>query len=210
MGLRLVFLVSLFFLSVTMLKANFVLSKEQEAELKKIDDLYGNYKTIKSKFIQKDNLNNRASGWFVIEKPGKARIEYDDIPVRFIAINNSLMFQDIKMKQKSFLPIKGSPFSYLLEEKTSFFSNKIKIISFSSKDEYVEIGLISTEYPEVGSLTLFLAKETADIIKWVVIDSRGIQTEIFLISPVFSNQPIKTSTIFNTQRIKEFQFSEVN
>ena len=72
---------------------DFILSEKMQDEIKRIDGLYAQYNTIKAKFIQKDNLGNRGEGWFIISKPGKARIEYSNIPVRFIANKGALLYQ---------------------------------------------------------------------------------------------------------------------
>ena len=187
----------------------FILTDKMLNEIKRIDILYEKYNTIKAKFIQKDNLGNRGEGWFVISKPGKARIEYSNIPVRFIANKGSLLYQDVSLKQKTFLPIHSSPFAYLLEDKTSFLSTKIKITNYVSYSTHVEITMVSNINPEIGSLTLYLTSEKGEIIKWNVVDAKGIVTEVFLLEPKFSIDGIKNKSIFNTHKVKNVQFEDL-
>ena len=187
---------------------NFVLSEQQKSEIKKIDKLYNGFKTVRSRFIQKDSLGNAASGWFVLEKPGKLRVEYDNIPIRFIATGSNLLYQDIKLKQKSFIPIKSTPFYYLLENKSSFLNKDIEITEYEVKDAYTKITFVTKKAPAMGSLTLFLTSDTAQIIKWNVLDAKGITTEIFLSNPKFSNNSITNKSIFNVQRIKDIDFND--
>ncbi len=203
------FIVAVVFVNVLFAK-NDSLSKSAIDEIKKIDILYSQYKSIKSQFIQKDNLGNTASGWFVIQKPGLARIEYKDIPIRFIANNNSLLFQDLQLKQKSFFPINASPFSYLLDKNFSFLSDKIKIINYQVFEDYISITIKSSQNLDIGSLTLFLSKDKAELIKWSIVDAKGISSDIFLISPEFSEFSFTNQAIFNVQKIKSITFKELH
>ncbi|MCL2567529.1 MAG: outer membrane lipoprotein carrier protein LolA [Alphaproteobacteria bacterium] len=187
---------------------NFVLSENQKAEIQSIDKKYNEFKTVRSRFIQRDSTGNIAHGWFVLEKPNKLRVEYENIPIRFIASGTNLLYQDIKLKQKSFIPIKSTPFYYLLDNKSSFLNADIKIIGFESLSDYTKITFVSAKAPAMGSLSLFLSNDSAQIIKWDVLDAKGIRTEIYLSNPEFSNTKIANSAIFNTQRIKEVDFNE--
>ncbi|MDR2007736.1 MAG: outer membrane lipoprotein carrier protein LolA [Alphaproteobacteria bacterium] len=186
----------------------FTLSAEQKAEIAGIDKKYNQFISVRSRFIQRDSLGNVAHGWFVLEKPNKLRVEYDNIPIRFIAGGSNLLYQDIKLKQKSFIPIKSTPFYYLLDNKASFLNEDIKIVGFESTDDFIKITLVSAKAPAMGSLSLFLSKDSAQILKWDVLDAKGIRTEIYLSNPEFSNTKIANSAIFNTQRIKEVDFAE--
>ena len=188
---------------------DFILSEKMQDEIKRIDGLYAQYNTIKAKFIQKDNLGNRGEGWFIISKPGKARIEYSNIPVRFIANKGALLYQDTNLKQKTFLPIHSSPFAYLLEDKTSFLNEHIKIMNYVSYSTHVEITMVSKSNPEIGSLTLYLTSEKGEIIKWNVVDAKGILTEVFLLEPNFSVNGVKNKSIFNTQKITNVKFADL-
>ncbi len=185
-----------------------VLTSKQEDEIKKIDTLYNSFKTVRSRFVQKDSLGNSASGWFVLEKPGKLRVEYDNIPIRFIASGANLLYQDIKLKQKSFIPIKSTPFYYLLKSKSSFLNKDIAITEYEVNDTYTKITFVTKKAPAMGSLTLFLTSDTAQIIKWNILDAKGITTEIFLSNPKFSVNAISNATIFNVQRIKDVDFND--
>ena len=185
------------------------LTKSMIEEITQIDILYSKYQSIKSQFIQKDNLGNTSSGWFVIQKPGLARIEYQDVPIRFIANNNSLLFQDLQLKQKSFFPINASPFSYLLDKNFSFLSDKIKIVDYQVLEDYISITIKSTQNLDIGSLTLFLSKDKAEIIKWTIVDAKGVASDVFLVSPEFSEFAFTNQTIFNVQRIKSVKFNDL-
>ncbi len=187
----------------------FSLSESQMEEIKKIDQQYNQFLVVKSKFLQKDSSGNTAKGWFIIERPGKLRVEYENIPIRFIASNNSLLYQDIKLKQKSFIPIKSTPFHYLMATNTSFLSKEVMIVNYQILEEYTEITFVNRENPALGSLTLFLSNDNSQIIKWNVFDSKGILTEVFLNNPEFSNNKIKNSSIFNVQKVKEVTFAEI-
>ncbi len=206
---KLIVILLLLCVSFTLHAKDFILTEKMINEIKIIDGLYEKYNTIKAKFIQKDNLGNRGEGWFIISKPGKARIEYSNIPVRFIANKGALLYQDTSLKQKTFLPIHSSPFAYLLEDKTSFLNAHIKIMNYVSYSTHVEITMVSKNNPEIGSLTLYLTSEKAEIIKWNVVDAKGIVTEVFLLEPTFSVNGVKNQSIFNTQKIKNVQFANL-
>ncbi len=189
-------------------KDEFILSEQQKSEIKKIDQQYNAFKTVRSRFIQKDSLGNTASGWFVLEKSGKLRVEYDNIPIRFIASGSNLLYQDIKLKQKSFIPLKSTPFYYLLSNQSLFLNKDIDITEYEINDVYKKITFVTKKSPAMGSISLFLTTDTAQIIKWDILDAKGITTEIFLSNPTFSNLPITNTAIFNVQKIKDVEFND--
>lgn len=184
------------------------LSPRDLEEIKKLDLMYQSYSSIKSEFLQKDSLGNIHNGWFLIQKPGFARIEYTTLPIRFIANGNSLLFQDIKLKQKSFFPINASPFSYLLDKDFSFLSNKINITKYKKYDDHVEITFISNLYQNIGSLTLFLSNN-GELLQWSILDAKNTVTEIFLLKPVFSSLAFSNKGLFNIQKIKNIHYSDI-
>lgn len=192
-----------------LLAVDFNLSDAQKNTIQQLDAKYEGIKSIKAKFKQVDVQNNVAYGWFILQKPGLARIEYDDIPIRFIANANSLVVQDKEADQKSFFPSSASPFGFLLQEDFSFFNKSVKIISYTEEGDNIAMGFVSTKNIDAGNLTLFLNKETAHIVKWIVVDARGSKTEITLVEPIFTSALFSSKTIFNVQKIKDVKYSEI-
>jgi outer membrane lipoprotein-sorting protein len=201
-------LVSFFWVSFVFAE-DFNLSEAQKNTIKELDVKYEVIKSIKAKFKQVDGQNNVAYGWFILQKPGLARIEYDDMPIRFIANSNSLVVQDKSADQKSFFPSSASPFGFLLQEDFSFFNKAVKIISYTEEGDSIAIGFVSTKNMDAGNLTLFLNKNTAHIIKWIVLDARGSTTEITLVEPIFSSALFSSKTMFNVQKIKDVKYSDI-
>lgn len=186
-----------------------ILSAEQNAEIKNLDELYRKYKVIKAKFLQTDSLGNSVKGWFVIQKPGKARIEYEDLPIRIIANGKSLLVQDLKLKQKSFLPMSSNPFSYLLDENASLINDNIIIKDFKTYEEYHEITLVNKATPGLGYLVLYLTIDKAEIIKWTVYDAKGTVTDVYLLDPQFLENNIVNQNIFNVQNTKNIAYEDI-
>lgn len=185
------------------------LSPDNIKTLKSIASVYNQYTLVKARFIQKDSLGNSAKGWLILQKPGKARIEYENIPVRFIANKNVIMYQDIKLKQKSFVQTTSSPFGYLLEEHFSFFSPYFTILGYSNNGSLIKITITSKKHPEMGQLTLYLASLNAELIGWRILDAKGIVTEFYLNNPIFVKANLTDKSIFNMQRIVEKDFTDI-
>jgi len=190
--------------------APYVFSEAAKTEIEQIDKLYQRYTTITTRFVQGDSLGNKATGWFAIQKPGKARVEYDNIPISLIANANSLLLHDTKLKQKSFVPINSSPFAYLLQKEMSLLSNQIIITNYESTADHIEITIISSQYKEIGAIKLVISKENGELLSWTVYDAKGVETSIFLVDAKFDNKHLKNQAIFNTQRVVEHvEFKDV-
>ncbi len=182
-----------------------VLSEQAINNIKALDALYMKSTKVKSKFIQKTNLGDTTSGWFMIEKPGRARVEYDNIPIRLIANDNTLLVQNIKDKTKSFLPIKSSPFYYLLQTNFSFFSEQLSIIGYVKNINTTEIKFISKKNPELGNINIVL-NNNGELIEWIVTDAKGIITTISLIEPSFSSGAFQNKALFNIHKVINIKY----
>ena len=55
---------------------NINFTKEQIETIKKIDSLYNNNKTLKSKFTQIDTNGEKLNGFMILSRPFNARVEY--------------------------------------------------------------------------------------------------------------------------------------
>lgn len=189
----------------------FTLSDSQKQIIQNINTKYITYKAIKSQFVQVDAKGNSTTGWFVINRPQKARIEYPQLNIRFIANAGSLLFDDLNQNQKTMLPLGASVFSYLLEEKQSLLSNNVEIVNFAenTKNNTITLTLTNKQNPQLGTLSLTLNKNTAYITGWQVKDAVGNLTTITLNNPVFTTVDIKNQAIFNIQRVRNVKFNDI-
>lgn len=190
-------------------KTPITLTKKQQDLLSAVSQIYNKYPIIKSAFIQKDSSGHFATGWFIISKPNYLRIEYFNLPVRFILNHNVLLYQDLKMKTKSFLPINTTPLSILLNTKFSFQNNSIIITNFEERYDYFLITVLKKNNPEMGELTLFFDRKSKQLIKWRIFDIKHVTTEILLTTPQFTNQQNFDNDIFNTHHIESLRFDEI-
>lgn len=189
----------------------FTLTASQKQIIQNINTKYVTYKAIKSQFVQVDAKGNSTMGWFVINRPQKARIEYPQLNIRFIANAGSLLFDDLNQDQKTMLPLGASVFSYLLEEKQSLLSNNVDIINFSQNtaNNTITLTLTSKQNPQLGTLSLTLNQSTAYITGWQVKDAVGNVTTITLNNPTFTTVDIKNQAIFNIQRVRNVKFNDI-
>jgi outer membrane lipoprotein-sorting protein len=202
----------IFFISIICIKSiySLTLTKDQQNLLNNINIGYMSYKSIKTEFTQVDSQNNTIKGWFVLQRPKQARIEYYTNNLRLIANGSVFILEDTNLNQKTQLPLNQSIFSYLLEEKNSLINENVEIIDFVEKNETLELTLTLKTTPEIGKLTLNLDKKTGHILAWTVVDSTNNKTSIVLSNTLFSNKGFSNSSIFNTQRIINIKFDSIN
>ena len=193
----------------TVITKAYPLSSDDKTFLHKVEERYNQYKSIKSHFVQKDSLGHYTKGWFVLSKPNKLRIEYYNLPIRFIVNGSSMLYQDLDMKTKSFIPINTTPLHLLLKEKVSFTNSSVVITDIKHTEEYTSFAIKSANQQQFGTLVLYFDNTNADLIKWEIIDINSVITELTLEHPLFSTKVIDNKNAFNLYHIIDINFDDI-
>lgn len=150
--------------------------------------------SLKADFVQRGPTGAIARGTMYLERPGKARFEYEpSVPVLIVADGDVLHFIDYEVGQVTPLPVKETPLALLLEP-TDDLRQRIDIIDAGPGPVAGTIAMAvrDPKHPEYGVLTLFFQRQAKDesedeaargklsLQGWQILDGQGQVTEISL------------------------------
>ena len=186
------------------------LTQNQINVINTISKKYNQYKSIKSRFIQLDeNDNIQESGWFAIQRPGRARIESTSNNIRYIANSGTLLLLNLATDEKLMLPMNASVFSYLLQENKPLLSDDVLVLDYKDNKNTLLIKITDKNNQAIGNLTLNLDKSTGYLLGWIVEDALNQITKVKLQETTFSTKSIKPSSMFNVQRTRNITFDDI-
>lgn len=137
-------------------------------------------KTLKARFIQTSNDGRQLAGDFLLKRPGRMRFQYD-LPVTdfIVADGRMIYYYDGQMKEQSNTLISHSLADFFLREDISF-SGDLSVSGVLHDGGFLQVTLIETQEPDIGSLTLGFKEDTLQLKKWRIVDTQGAVTEVEL------------------------------
>jgi outer membrane lipoprotein-sorting protein len=136
--------------------------------------------TMKARFVQTAYDGKRATGEFLLKRPGRMRFQYDAPITDFIVADGSqIYYWDDQMKQRSSAPISKSLADFFLRRNLTF-SGDIRVAEVKRRKGDIRIKLVQAQDPLSGSMELILGEKPMQLKKWRVIDAQGLATDVEL------------------------------
>ena len=136
------------------------------------------FDTLNAKFIQINNNGEILSGKILISRPGKTRIEYNEIPLllisdgkRFASINN-------KIKSITFYNLADIPVSLFLYK--NFKKKNIEIIGLYEKENQIKIRIRHRKRNDESFLEIVFEKNPFIMKKWTIFQDPTNKIEVLL------------------------------
>jgi|688.fasta_scaffold169530_3 hypothetical protein len=187
---------------------NINFTKEQIETIKKIDSLYNNNKTLKSKFTQIDTNGEKLNGFMILSRPFNARVEYFNSDTIIISNKNTITIQDKLTHNKSYIPMNATPLNFIIGDQISLLDeSKIKIVNYQEIDNNIIITIVSSKFYNLGTLTMIFDKSNNLLKEWIILNGKNTNRIIFN-NPEISNKNL-SSSFFNVHRIKNIDFNSI-
>ena len=136
------------------------------------------FDTLNAEFIQINNNGETLSGKILITRPGKTRIEYNEIPLllisdgkRFASINN-------KIKSITFYNLADIPVSLFLYK--NFQKKDIEIIGMYEKENQIKIRIRHKKRKDESFLEIIFEKNPFLMKKWTIFQTPTNKVEVLL------------------------------
>lgn len=144
--------------------------------------------SLKARFVQRGPMGNITEGVFNLEKPGKARFEYEgDQPFLIVSDGETLNLIDYEVGQVTKWPVMDTPLALLLDNSISFGENLVlQSAGAGSLANIIEVKAHDPKKPEQGTLTIYFSIIEGEegpnltIRAWQVIDAKGDLTSVTL------------------------------
>ena len=126
-----------------------------------------NFQSLKSNFIQVNNNGDILTGIFYISRPGKFRIEYDQVPILLIGDSRKLAVINKDLKSISFQSLKEMPVGVLLFQKISM--KDIKILNLKKENNMLTVDIIDSKFKDQGMVEILFETKPFIMKKWTII-----------------------------------------
>lgn len=161
------------FLIIFVYKSSFSNTNEQ-----KILKYLQNFDSLKSDFIQVNNNGNVLSGKITILRPGKVRVEYNEIPLLIISDGKKIASINKELDSITFYRIKDIPLALLLFK--NFSLKNVQILDYFDLENQLQIRLKEKDKESEGFIDILFEKNTFTLKKWTVFKSKSNKTEVLL------------------------------
>ncbi len=141
-----------------------------EKYLNSITGLAGN-------FVQTAN-GKKEEGKFAMLRPGRVRLDYDDMPVQLIADGRDLYFFDKSLDQITTVPLTSTPAGILIRENIDLRNADINVIETEDMKSTFALKLNLRGQEGLGNMTVVFDKDPVKLNSWTVIDATGAKTDV--------------------------------
>ena len=134
----------------------------QKAQAAKVSNYLSSINTLAGNFVQVGPDGTRLTGDFYIQKPGKARFEYDQpSPIDMISDGTTLAVRDRKLATQDIYPLSQTPLRYLMSDRIDLMKDT-NVINVSADDTYISV-TIEEKSALIGTTRLMLMLGAKDI-----------------------------------------------
>ena len=156
------------------------LSAEDKALVQKAVDYLQNLQSAQGKFTQIDPKGKVSTGAFSMQRPGKARFQYD-LPAELLVVadGDNVSIYDRKLKSFDQYPLEQTPLKLLLG-KTIRLDQGVAVTKVDRSKDGFAITARDAHRQALGGITFQFSQTPLALTGWTVLDAQGQKTEIRL------------------------------
>ncbi|MBO5740018.1 MAG: outer membrane lipoprotein carrier protein LolA [Alphaproteobacteria bacterium] len=143
---------------------------QAEKYLNSITGLNGN-------FVQTANGKQQA-GVFSMLRPGRVRLDYDNMPVQLISDGQDLYFFDKSLDQITTVPITSTPAGILVRKNIDLENADINVVETMGYKNSFALKLNLRGQEGLGHMTVVFDKSPVKLNSWTVVDATGATTDV--------------------------------
>jgi outer membrane lipoprotein-sorting protein len=162
-----------------------VLTDQDKADVARIEAYLNGITTMRAKFQQVDGAGNIAFGMIYVRRPGFLRVQYDP-PSQVVLVADSIAvsYYDAELNQLNQAPLGLSPLWFLLRDHVSL-GGDVTVASFDRGPNAFQIGIVQTDEPDAGTVTLVLGDKPLELQQWTITDSKNQAVRVGLYNAEF-------------------------
>lgn len=161
------------------------LNDQDKADVARIEAYLNGITTMRAKFQQVDGAGNIAFGMIYVRRPGFLRVQYDPpSEVVLVADSIAVSYYDAELNQLNQAPLGLSPLWFLLRDHVSL-GGDVTVSSFVRGPNAFQIGIVQTDEPDAGTVTLVLGDKPLELQQWTIVDNKGQEVRVALYNAEF-------------------------
>ena len=149
---------------------NLELINKAESYLNSVTGLTG-------KFMQTAN-GKQQEGDFSKLRPGKVRLDYDNMPVQLIADGQDLYFFDKSLDQITTVPLTSTPAGILIRKNIDLKNADINVVETLDYKNSFALKMNLKGQEGLGYMTVVFDKSPVKLNSWTVVDATGASTDV--------------------------------
>ena len=161
------------------------LTDQDKADVARIEAYLNSITTMRAKFQQVDGAGNLAFGMIYVRRPGFLRVQYDP-PSQVVLVADSIAvsYYDAELNQLNQAPLGLSPLWFLLRDHVSL-GGDVTVTQFDRGPNAFQIGIVQTDEPDAGTVTLVLGDKPLELQQWTIVDDKGQTVRVGLYNAEF-------------------------
>ena len=161
------------------------LTDQDKADVKRIEDYLNGITTMQAKFQQFSENQGMVFGEIYVRRPGFLRVQYDP-PSKVILVADSIAisYYDGELNQLNQAPLSASPLWFLLRSRVQL-GGDVTVTSFQRGPNEFQIGIVQTDDPDAGTVTLDLGDHPLELQQWTIVDAKNQQIRVGLYDAQF-------------------------
>ena len=152
----------------------------------KIINYLSSFNTLKSNFIQVNSNGDILTGKVVLMRPGKFRVEYNEISVLIISDGRKVAVINRDIKNISFYSLKDLPASMILFKDISL--NNIHLLKSKNLENRIEITFSTNKKKDDEKIHITFEKQPLIMKKWEIDRLDNNKTEIMFNNLLLDNE----------------------
>ncbi len=117
-------------------------------------------------------------GTFAMLRPGRVRLDYDNMPVQLIADGRDLYFFDKSLDQITTVPLTSTPAGILIRKNIDLRNADINVVETNDLGDTFAIKLNLRGQEGLGNMTVVFDKNPTKLNSWRVVDATGAATDV--------------------------------
>jgi outer membrane lipoprotein-sorting protein len=159
------------------------LDEKQYQDVLRAQTYLNGIRTLQSRFQQVAEDGGVASGTIYLARPGRMRIVYDPpSPILIVATEGQVYYFDRKLQEVSRTTIDTTPAWFLLRDQIKL-GGDVTLTRFEHAADTIRLGLVETDNPDLGQVTLVLSDQPLELRQWTVLDAQKKQVTVTLNDP---------------------------
>lgn len=150
-------------------------------------------------FVQTANGKSE-QGVFSMLRPGRVRLDYDNIPIQLISDGKDLYFFDSSLDQITTVPLTSTPAGILIRKNIDLKNADINVYETQNGKSTFALKMNLRGQEGLGNMTVVFDKKPVKLNSWTVVDATGATTDV-----AFNDLKTKTNfgkDFFQIQRHK--------
>lgn len=132
---------------------------------------------LNGKFVQTAN-GKQQNGDFAMLRPGRVRLDYDDMPIQLISDGQDLYFFDKSLDQITTVPITSTPAGILVRKNIDLRNADINVVETTDYKNSFALKLNLRGQEGLGYMTVVFDKSPVKLNSWTVVDATGAKTDV--------------------------------